>query len=115
MRDAAQAGLAIYNNRISDIDVDSAIAAGNPVVMIVNLRVLKNWANDANHAVVITGIDENKVTIHDPADAQAHREYDREALFAAHWRPETDCDAYVVANRHGYSGGPGPFRAAACR
>jgi len=99
LRDASQVGLTIHENRISEIDVDTAIAAGHPVVAIVNLKALKNWRNDANHAVVVTGIDQNEIAIHDPADEKAHRVYDRKAFFAAHWREETDYDAYVITSK----------------
>ena len=97
LTDADQPGLAIHRRAIREAEVESAIATGKPVVAIVDLEVLKSWPRSANHAVVITGIDDDFVAIHDPADEAPHRQYSRELFFRAHYKTETDCDSYVAS------------------
>ncbi len=96
---APQAGVVINEHEIGESDVEGFIALKKPIVMIVDLQVLKGWSNSANHAVVVTGIDADVVAIQDPDDPEPHKQYARNKFFAAHFRAETDCDAYIAAPR----------------
>ena len=44
---------------------------GYPIIVLVNTGELPNWASDARHAVVVVGIDEVHVWVHDPTFAKA--------------------------------------------
>ena len=96
LADTKASRLSIHRGQMREDVIEAAIAAERPVVVIVELKILKSRRKKANHAVVITGIDDDVVAIHDPADPTPHKEYPRELFFEAHRQAATDSDAYVV-------------------
>jgi hypothetical protein len=98
--DATEHGVTVHDSGMSEQDVELAISKGQPVVAIVDAKVLKNHPQNDNHAVVITGINDSQVAIHDPADSTPDKHYDRSRFFEAHRQTGTDHDAYVVSPRN---------------
>ena len=99
LADADQPGLSVHADAIGEGEIEAAVAVERPVVAIVDLRELKSWDKSANHAVVITGIDDDFVAIQDPDDTTPHKRYPRELFFKAHYRVGTDCDVYIAQLR----------------
>jgi len=99
----ASKNLTVHTSGMTEYDIEHAINAGKPVVVIVDVKILKrDYPRHDNHAVVITGSDDTFVAIRDPADREAHRTYDRATFFEAHRNTKTDCDAYVISGSGWY-------------
>lgn len=53
-------------------DLETAVAQNIPPIALVSTTELPYWDINTPHAVVITGIDENFVWLHDPAKPQSN-------------------------------------------
>jgi hypothetical protein len=52
-------------------DLQLALAAGNPPIVMVHTSQLPYWEQDTPHAVVLLGMDEGSVVINDPGRTEA--------------------------------------------
>lgn len=50
--------------------VEEALERGRPAITLVRTEFLPYWTYSTDHAVVVIGIDENNVYLHDPAFVQ---------------------------------------------
>jgi len=88
-----------HNRCMTSQEIEQAINAGQPVVVVVDRGVLQRIGKGPNHVYLITGIDADRIYVNDPAKESGLDEYDRESFLNAHRQDSTDHDAYVIRRR----------------
>ncbi|MBN2203090.1 MAG: peptidase C39 family protein [Candidatus Aenigmarchaeota archaeon] len=89
----------IYNNKIFELDdVKNWFEKGYLEILVVNSNILNNKSGFNGHAVVLTGIEDNKFLVHDPSMiyGSANREVKKDIFTNALFYPGKERDAYLI-------------------
>jgi ABC-type bacteriocin/lantibiotic exporter with double-glycine peptidase domain len=67
LRQAKQIGVEVIYREGSISILENIIASGRPCIALVQTEFLHYWTSASKHAVVVVGIDEERILLNDPA------------------------------------------------